>query len=75
MRYINDSVGNFVANEADDVWIVKKALNEIGYRKSPVTNGIIEQETDNAIKDFQKSMVFYIQKGKLKILCIVSLGK
>ena len=54
MKHIKNSVGNFVANDPDDVVTIKGALNKIGIRDTPIYNGIIEQETDSAIQEFQK---------------------
>ena len=48
------SVGNMMDNDEEDVTGVKNALFALGHRKEPAQNGIIDQETDDAIRSFQR---------------------
>jgi peptidoglycan hydrolase-like protein with peptidoglycan-binding domain len=47
-------IGNNLTNDEEDVLQVKSELFKRGYYTKPVTNGIIDVETTNAIKNFQK---------------------
>lgn len=51
---LKGSVGNMMENNEEDVINVKNALFRTGHRKTPAQNGIIEQETDDAIRSYQK---------------------
>lgn len=51
---LKDSVGNMMKNDEDDVINVKNALHSLGYRAEPAQNGIIERETDEDIRSFQR---------------------
>lgn len=51
---LKDSVGNMMKNDEDDVINVKNALHSLGYRAEPAQNGIIERETDEGIRSFQR---------------------
>ncbi len=51
---LKGSVGNMMKNDEDDVINVKNALHRLGYRAEPAQNGIIEQETDEGIRSFQR---------------------
>lgn len=59
-KLIASPVGNNLENREDDVRRVKGIFSNLGYYKRPVENGIIDQETDTAIHNFQKD-------NKLKI--------
>ncbi len=51
---IDHSVGNNLTNNESDVLQIKTELFKRGYYTKAVTNGIIDSETTNAIKIFQK---------------------
>jgi hypothetical protein len=51
---LKNSVGNMMHNDEDDVTRVKNALHETGYSAKPAQNGIIDQETDDTIRKFQR---------------------
>lgn len=53
-KLIASPVGNNLENREDDVRRVKGIFSNLGYYKRPVENGIIDQETDTAIHNFQK---------------------
>lgn len=51
---LTGSVGNMMQNDDEDVTHVKNALFASGHRKDPAQNGVIDQETDDAIRSFQR---------------------
>lgn len=51
---LKGSVGSMMQNDGDDVVRVKDALHQTGYRAKPAQNGIIDQDTDDAIRTFQR---------------------
>lgn len=51
---LKSGVGNMMDNDGEDVKWVKNALYIANHRETPAQNGIIEQDTDNAIRSFQK---------------------
>jgi hypothetical protein len=53
-RVLRTSVGNMMENDEEDVKQIKNMLYVAGHRKTPAQNGIIEQQTDDAIRSFQK---------------------
>ncbi len=53
-RFLNDSVGNMLANNPDDVRATKRNFASLGRFDADVDNGFITKELDTSIRNFQR---------------------